>query len=88
MQPSSGDHDSVTYGSDRVSQSTMLIVTISDQSVQTDRPNSQTEFNSAVSDCIPDVYSINQSGKDYSDQSNKCYCETTITVLIDEGSLK
>ena len=49
-RPSSGDHDSVTYGSDRVSQSTtMPIVTISDQSVQTDRPNSQTEFNSAVS---------------------------------------
>ena len=46
----------MTYGSDRVSQSTMPIVTISDQSVQTDRPNSRAEFNSAVSNCIPDVY--------------------------------
>ena len=55
-RPSSGDHDSVTYDSSRVSQSTMPIVTISDQSVQTDRPNSQTEFNSEVSNCIPDVY--------------------------------
>ena len=34
----------------------MPIVTISDQSVQTDRPNSRAEFNSAVSNCIPDVY--------------------------------
>jgi len=32
--------------------------------------------------------SINQSEKDYSDQSNECYCETTITVLINKESLK
>ena len=52
-RPSSSDglDNSTTCDSARVSQS---IVTISDQSVQTDRPNSQTEFNSA--DCIPDVY--------------------------------
>ena len=31
---------------------------------------------------------LNQSEKDYSDQSNKCYCETTTTVLINEGPLK
>ena len=47
-RPSSGDclHNSATYGSDRVSQSTTPIV---DQSVQT-------ESNNAVSNCIPDVY--------------------------------
>ena len=50
-RPSSSDglDNSTTYGSGRVSQSTMPIVTISDQSVQTDRPNSRAEFNSAVS---------------------------------------
>ena len=57
-RPSSSDglDNSTTYGSDRVSQSTMSIVTISDQSVQTDRPNSRAEFNSVVSDCVHDVY--------------------------------
>ena len=55
-RPSGSDHDSVTYGNDRVSQSTMPTVTISDQSVQTDRLNSQAESNSTVSDCVHDVY--------------------------------
>ena len=32
--------------------------------------------------------SINQSTINQSDQSNECYCETTITVLINKGSLK
>ena len=45
-RPGSGDHDSAACDSTRVSQYTTPIV---DQSVQT-------EFNSAVSECIPDVY--------------------------------
>ena len=52
-RPSDG-HNSATCDSARVSQSTTSVVTISDQSVQTD--NSQTESNSAVSNCVPDVY--------------------------------
>ena len=44
----------MTCDSARVSQSTTPVVTISDQSVQTD--NSQAESNSAVSNCVPDVY--------------------------------
>jgi len=32
--------------------------------------------------------SINKSEKYYSDQSNEWYCETTVTVLINKGSLK
>jgi len=51
---SSGDHDSATYVSARVSQYTTPSVAISDQSVQTD--DSQTESNSAVSDCVHGVY--------------------------------
>ena len=48
-RPGSGDHDSATHDSARVSQYTTPIVTISNQSVQT-------ESNSAVSDCVHDVY--------------------------------
>ena len=55
-------HNSATCDSARVltskpaetSQFTTFIVTISEQSVQTD--NSQAESNSAVSNCVPDVY--------------------------------
>jgi len=32
--------------------------------------------------------SINQSEKNQSDQSNDCYCETTITVLINKGCMQ
>ena len=53
-RPSDGLDNSATCGSDRVSQSTTSVVTVSDQSVQTD--NSQAESNSAVSNCVPDVY--------------------------------
>jgi len=47
-------HNSATCDSARVSQFTTPIITISDQSVRTD--NSQAESNSAVSNCVPDVY--------------------------------
>jgi len=52
-RPSDGLDNSATCDSDRVSQSTTSVVA-SDQSVQTD--NSQAESNSAVSNCVPDVY--------------------------------
>jgi len=53
-RPSDGLDNSATCDSGRVSQSTTSVVAISDQSVQTD--NSQTESNYAVSNCVPDVY--------------------------------
>ena len=31
--------------------------------------------------------SINQSEEDYSDQSNKCYCETTMSVTTQVGRM-
>ena len=54
-RPSDGLDNSATCGSDRVSQSTTSVVAISDQSVQTD--NSQTESNSAVSIVYP-MYTV------------------------------
>jgi len=38
--------------------------------------------------CATANQSINQSEKDYSDQSNECYCETTITHSLTHSLLR
>ena len=85
--------NSATCDSARVSQSTTPVVTISDQSVQTD--NSQAESNSAVSNCVPDVYcnkieaavdsdefgSVNGDLSDKMNQNKAILCPVELSML-------